>query len=259
MFLKEEFLNLINDINRVASEHGYVNGKDWANQAYINGKLTFDEKDELFRFVQMRNMVSHGGADRVNIFKEDIIKLEYYKKVLYDMVGIISAKKARNMKTISSNNKKVTKKFTPDSFNESLKPRYTCKASDIIRNMFIEKKGRIHITTLNGKEYDVFISNDGKRFDTIALPINPGYEFSVFDIVYDLLIRENGKVKKGKGRGYRLGDNECNEKTVCGVIGYEYSGKQTGDSVFDPVFIICAIMEYAGICKNTRGYLLLVK
>lgn len=71
------------------------------------------------------------------------------------------------------------------------------------------------------------------------------------------LKRENGKVKKGNGHNYKLGDNGCSEKTVCGIIGYEYFKKNTGDSVFDPVFIVCAMMDYAGICKNTRGYLVL--
>ena len=259
MVLKEEFLNLINDINSAAVEYGYSNAKDLSNQAYTQGKLTFDEKEELFRFIQMRNMMSHGGADRVIIFKEDLTRLGYYKKVLYDMLGIESLQKTYKVKEVTERKKKnkEPKEFTPDIFNDSLKPRYTDKASDIVRNKFIEGKGKIHISTLEGIEYDVFLSNDGESFDTVALPIKPGYRFSVFDIVYDLLKKENGRIKKGNGHNYRLGETGCSEKTVCGVIGYEYSKKKTGDSVFDPVFIICAMMEYAGICKNTRGYLVL--
>ena len=259
MVLKEEFLNLINDINRVANEHGYVNGKDWANQAYIKGKLKYDEKEDLIRFIQMRNMVSHGGADRVNIFKEDIIRLEHYKKVLYDMLGIIIIKKINEVNAIKTKNNKKTKEFTPDPFNELLKPRYTGKASDKIRNMFIESKGKIHITTLTGKEYDVFLNYDGESFRTRALPLYNGYDFKIFDITYDLLVRSNGKVVKGNCRNYRLGEGKCTVDTLCGTLGYEYFGNKTGDSVFDTSFIVCAIMDYVGICKNTRGYLLLAK
>ena len=88
MTIKEEFLNLINDINSEATECGYGNAKGWATEAYNQSKLTFAEKEEVFRFIQMRNMMSHGGAERVNIFIEDVKKLKHYKKIMYGMLGI---------------------------------------------------------------------------------------------------------------------------------------------------------------------------
>ncbi len=34
-----------------------------------------------------------------------------------------------------------------------------------------------------------------------------------------------------------------------------YYGHIEGESTFDPVFAVCAILEYAGICNNKRGWL----
>ena len=35
----------------------------------------------------------------------------------------------------------------------------------------------------------------------------------------------------------------------------EYYGKSEGESVFDPVFILAGILEWADIAKNGRGYI----
>ncbi len=40
-----------------------------------------------------------------------------------------------------------------------------------------------------------------------------------------------------------------------GAIGKYYWGKQEGDSVFDPVFVLAAVLEWADIAYNGRGYL----
>ena len=254
---KDKFLNIINDINNIAVEHGYNNAKAWVDDAYNKGFLSFNEKGELIRFIQMRNIVSHGGAGRINIFEEDMIKLKHYKKLMNKMFGIVEESINIKKENKTSINKNTNNEIIPDSFNNDLKPRTTGKPSDIIRNLFIQNRGTIHIKTLTGIEYDIYLNYDGESFKTIALPIYSRFDFNIFDIVYDLLKRENGKAKKGNGHNYRLGEQGCSEKTVCGIIGYEYFKKNTGDSVFDPVFIICAMMEYAGICKNTRGFLIL--
>ena len=50
----------------------------------------------------------------------------------------------------------------------------------------------------------------------------------------------------------------CREKTtVVGAIGYNYAHKEAGTSVFDPVFALAAILEWAGIASNERGELVL--
>ena len=48
---------------------------------------------------------------------------------------------------------------------------------------------------------------------------------------------------------------DCTEDTIVGCIAKEYAGKKEGMSVFDPVFVLSAILDWAGIAHNERGYL----
>ena len=80
------------------------------------------------------------------------------------------------------------------------------------------------------------------------------YEYSVFDVITELLESQGGKAKKGYGRR-RLGDPGCEETTVAGAIMKNYFGKTTGESCFDPTFALVAILEWAGIVRNGWGYI----
>ena len=110
--------------------------------------------------------------------------------------------------------------------------------------------------TLQGKEFEITISNDGKGFITKKLP-NKIYTFDVFDIIVNLLQAKGGKAKKGVGRvkNLRLGQPGCELDTVIGAIAYKYEGINPGKAVFDPVFVLAAILDWVEICYNERGYL----
>ena len=103
--------------------------------------------------------------------------------------------------------------------------------------------------TYKGKEYFLRVV-DEKMFacDEII-----DYEYTVFDVIADVLRSQGGKAKKGYGRR-RLGDPGCEETTVAGAILKNYFGKKPGESGFDPTFALVAIMEWAGIVKNGWGY-----
>lgn len=131
------------------------------------------------------------------------------------------------------------------------------KASDIIRSKLIACGGRAVVHTARGLPCEVVVSADGQGFTCDKLPITPPYRFEVFDVIVDLLIANNGRARKGNGRSYRLGEPECDETTVVGTIAYNYSGKKTGNSVFDPVFALAAILDWADIARNERGELVL--
>ncbi len=129
-------------------------------------------------------------------------------------------------------------------------------ASSIIKNKLISSNGKATIHTYSGTPYDIYLTEDGEGFTCIALP-SVLYKFKVFNDIVALLIREGGKAKKGYARGKhdKVGTEKCSEHTVTGVIALEYFGKSIGDSVFDPVFILAGILEWADIAKNKRGYL----
>ena len=140
------------------------------------------------------------------------------------------------------------------SFLKNNKPSST-KASDIIRNKLYENGGRATVLSVSGNSYIIKAANDGKSFLCDELPIKPPYEYTVFDVIVDLLIRQGGKARKGNGRNYRLGEGDCTEDTVVGAIAKNYAGKEPGSSVYDPVFVLTSVMEWAGIIHNDRGYI----
>ncbi|NLV85691.1 MAG: DUF2089 domain-containing protein [Clostridiales bacterium] len=128
-------------------------------------------------------------------------------------------------------------------------------ASEIIKKKLIESGGRAIVSSVNEKAYEIRASSDGKSFFCNQLPISPPYEFTVFDIIVDLLKQQGGRAKKGNGRNFKLGEPGCEDTTVVGAVAKNYSGKKEGASIFDPVFILAAILEWAGIANNYRGYI----
>lgn len=129
------------------------------------------------------------------------------------------------------------------------------KASEIIKEQLYNNGGQATVHSLNGKAYLIQAGNDGRSFLCDALPLTPPYDYSVFDVIVDVLLQNGGKARKGNGRNYRLGYGQCTEDTVVGAIGKNYAGKSIGSSVFDPVFVLAAVLEWANIAHNGRGYL----
>lgn len=131
------------------------------------------------------------------------------------------------------------------------------KASDIIKRKLMENNGRVIVYTARGLPCEIRAAQDGVSFLSNKLPISPPYRYEVFDIIVDLLISQGGRARKGNGRNHRLGEPECDETTVVGVIGYQYAHVKSGKSVFDPVFVLAAMLEWADIASNERGELVL--
>ena len=106
-------------------------------------------------------------------------------------------------------------------------------------------------------EYSIFFPCL-QGFISKKLPVKPPYEYKVFDAIVDLLIANGGRARKGNGRNYKLGHPECDENTVVGAVAI-YTGKKPGESVYDPVFVLAAVLEWAGIASNERGELVLTQ
>ena len=131
------------------------------------------------------------------------------------------------------------------------------KASDIIKRKLMENNGRVIVRTLQDLPCEIRAASDGVSFLSNKLPINPPWRYEVFDVIVDLLISQGGRAKKGNGRNHRLGEPECDETTVVGAIGYQYTHAEKGASVYDPVFVLAAVLEWADIASNERGELVL--
>lgn len=131
--------------------------------------------------------------------------------------------------------------------------RKSKKASEIVKTMIADKGGKIKVSSVNGKVYEIRATSDPKCFECEQLP--GAFDYKVFDIIVELLKRKGGKAEKGNGRNYKIGEKHCDADTVVGTVGIEYYGKKKGESVFDPVFVLAAVMDSAGIIYNRRGYI----
>lgn len=135
--------------------------------------------------------------------------------------------------------------------------KHSGEASDIIKQMLMEQNGRAVVHTARGLPCEIRAASDGISFLSDKLPCNPPYRYEVFDVIVRLLVSRGGRARKGNERGFRLGEPACDETTVVGAIGYNYARKKPGDSVFDPVFVLAAVLEWTGIANNERGELVL--
>jgi len=130
------------------------------------------------------------------------------------------------------------------------------KASDIVKRKLYEHNGAVTIPLLDGKLCRITASRDGTFFTSDKLA-NSKYEFRVFDVIVDLLLSSaGGRAPKGNGHGKedKVGYGKCTPDTVLGAIATQYAKKSFGESTFDPVFVLAAVLDWAGIAKNRRGY-----
>ncbi len=129
------------------------------------------------------------------------------------------------------------------------------KASDIIREKLCENGGRATVYSVTGKPYIIRAANDGRTFLCNELPASQTFTYNVFDVIVELLLSQDGAARKGNGRNYALGEGDCTLDTVVGAIGKNYFGATEGKYVFDPVFVLASVLDWAGIAHNERGYL----
>ncbi len=134
--------------------------------------------------------------------------------------------------------------------------RDSTKASDIIKRELMKNNGRAIVHTARGLPCEIRVAPDGISFLCDKLPVSKPYEYEVFDVIVDLLRSQGGRARKGNGRNNKLGEPDCDETTVVGAVGYYRQGKK-GKAVYDPVFVLAAILEWADIAKNERGELVL--
>ena len=131
---------------------------------------------------------------------------------------------------------------------------HSVKASEIIRSKLKECGGRAVVRTVQGLPCEIWGSEDGTKLVSDKLPPSL-YGFDVFDCIVELLYAHGGRARKGNGRNYKLGDPHCDDSTVVGYIARHYRGQEDGVSVFDPVFVLAAVLDWADIAHNERGEL----
>lgn len=128
--------------------------------------------------------------------------------------------------------------------------------SEYLKEYYLSNEKRIIVTTLRGKQHEICLSDDSKYFYSYTgLRQNNILYLSWFNGIIDFIKQNGGRVEKGGCRNSKVGYGNCTKGTLCYYVATECYGKCDGESSFDPIFIIAAILENAGICKNERGYI----
>ena len=134
------------------------------------------------------------------------------------------------------------------------------KASDIVREKLLANGGTAVIPLLQGGPCTISLADCGRAITSDKLN-GFQYALSVFDVIVELLQHSpQGKARKGNAHGHedKVGHGRCTEDTVVGAIAIHYFGKKAGESCFDPVFVLAAVLEWAGIAENGRGFVQLL-
>lgn len=128
------------------------------------------------------------------------------------------------------------------------------KSSEIIIEKLKEAGGDVTIELLSKKEARVKLV-EKNSFASDKLRWN-SLDFTVFDIVTDFLKEQKDRrAPKGGCRNSKVGEGMCAKGTVIYEIATKYYVKVDGNSSFDPLFVIAAILDWAKIARNCRGYL----
>lgn len=128
--------------------------------------------------------------------------------------------------------------------------------SEYLKEYYLSNGKRIIVTTLRGKQHEICLSDDNKYFYSYTgLRQNNFLYLNWFDSIVDFIRQNGGRVEKGGCRNSKVGQGNCTKGTLCYYVATECYGKCDGESSFDPIFIIAAILDNAGICKNERGYI----
>lgn len=129
-------------------------------------------------------------------------------------------------------------------------------ASEIVKAKLKDHGGHTTVFTARGLPCEVYAEPDGETFTSDKLPTSLAFDYGIFDAIVELLLKQDGRARKGNGRNFKLGETGCEESTVVGTVAL-HMGHKKGDSIHDPVFVLAAILEWAGIAVNGRGELIL--
>ena len=66
------------------------------------------------------------------------------------------------------------------------------RASEIIKAKLKEHGGHVTVYTARGLPCEIYAEADGKTFTSDKLPISPPYEYDVFNVIVDLLLKQGG-------------------------------------------------------------------
>lgn len=125
-----------------------------------------------------------------------------------------------------------------------------------IKEKLNANNGKATITLYQGDSCDICFDENGKGLVSPKIPPANQLIWEAFDAAVEVALNNGGKVVKGKARsGAKLGSDNLPLNSVEGYVAHKVHGVQEGETAFGPGFVICAVLDWADICKNQRGYL----
>lgn len=116
--------------------------------------------------------------------------------------------------------------------------------------------GQATVTLYNGDGCDIWFNENGKGLVSPKIPPTNQLVWEAFEAAVEVVIKNGGRAKKGNAQsGAKLGSEKLTLNSVEGYIAHKVHGIQEGETAFGPGFVICAILDWAEICNNERGYL----
>ena len=114
------------------------------------------------------------------------------------------------------------------------------------------------IPLFKGDLFDIAFDYNGKGIITSKIPTPDQLTWEVFEAAVEVVLQNGGKAKKGNAQsGAKIGSDKLPINSVEGYVAHKVHGVPIGRSAFGPAFVICAILDWAGICNNVRGYLII--
>ncbi|MDF2792231.1 MAG: hypothetical protein K0S80_5333 [Neobacillus sp.] len=125
-----------------------------------------------------------------------------------------------------------------------------------IKERLNDNNGRVSIKLYQGDSCDIWLDENSKGLVSPKIPPANQLIWEVFDAAVEVVLNNGGKAVKGKARsGAKLGSDDLHINSVEGYIANKVHGVKEGETAFGPGFVICAVPDWADICKNERGYL----
>lgn len=118
--------------------------------------------------------------------------------------------------------------------------------------------GQALVALYSGDACEIWFDENGKGLVSPKIPPANQLIWEAFDAAVEVVINNGGKAKKGNAQsGAKLGTEKLSMNSVEGYIAHKVHGAQEGETAFGPGFVVCAILDWAEICRNERGYLVI--
>ncbi|MEH7239095.1 DUF2089 family protein [Bacillus sp. JJ1562] len=125
-----------------------------------------------------------------------------------------------------------------------------------IKEKLNECGGKTTIQLLRGDDCEIWFDTNGKGLVSPKIPPANQLIWEAFDAAVEVVVSNGGKAPKGNARsGAKLGSDELPFNSVEGFIAHKVHGVKEGETAFGPGFVIAAILDWADICRNERGFL----